>query len=56
VLDQIIEGPDRLERARRVMIEKRDVHSDPDEAALLTSVIRGLKKGDNGDGPQKALT
>jgi hypothetical protein len=44
VLDQVIEGPDRLERARKVMIEKRDACSDPDEAAFLTSIIRTLEK------------
>ena len=45
VFDQVIEGPDRLERARKVLIEKRDAHSDPDEVAFLTSIIRGLEKG-----------
>src|SRR5687767_2262044 len=45
VLDQFIEGPDHLERARKVLIEKRDACSDADEAALLTSIIRGLEKG-----------
>jgi hypothetical protein len=44
VLDQVIEGPDRLERARKVLIEKRDACSDPDEAAFLTSIIRALEK------------
>ena len=43
VFDQYIVGPDSLERARKVLIEKRD--SDPDEAAFLTSVILGLEKG-----------
>ena len=45
VFDQVIEGPDRLERARKVLIEKRDARSDPDEVAFLTSIIRGLEKG-----------
>ena len=45
VFDQFIEGPDRLERARQVLIEKRDARSDSDEVAFLTSVIRGLEKG-----------
>jgi hypothetical protein len=45
VFDQFIEGPDRLERAREVLIEKRDARSDPDEAAFLTSIIHGLEKG-----------
>jgi hypothetical protein len=34
-----------VERARKLLIEKRDARSDPDEAAFLTSVIRGLEKG-----------
>jgi len=45
VLDQYIVGPDSLERARKVLIEKRDTCSDPDEAAFLTSIIGGLEKG-----------
>jgi hypothetical protein len=45
VFDQFIEGPDRLERARQVLIEKRDAESDPDEAAFLASIIRGLENG-----------
>jgi hypothetical protein len=45
VFDQFIEGPDRLERARQVLIEKRDAESDPDEAAFLASIMRGLENG-----------
>jgi len=45
VFDQFIEGPDRLERARQLLIEKRDAESDPDEAAFLTCIIRGLENG-----------
>lgn len=45
VRDQFIERPDRLERAPKVLIEKRDACSDADEAALLTSIIRRLEKG-----------
>ena len=45
VFDQFIEGPDRLERARQVLIEKRDACSDPDEVVFLTGVIRGLEEG-----------
>jgi hypothetical protein len=45
VFDQFIEGPDRLESARKVLIEECDARADPDEAAFLTSVIRGLEKG-----------
>jgi hypothetical protein len=44
VYDRFIGGPDRLEHARKVLIEERDARSDPDEAAFLTSVIRGLEK------------
>jgi hypothetical protein len=50
MFDQFIEGPDRLERARKVLIEKRDARSDADEAAFLTSIILGLESG---DGPPK---
>jgi len=45
MFDQFIEGPDRLERARTVLIERRDACSDANEAAFLTSIIRGLEKG-----------
>ena len=45
VFDQYIGGPDNLERARKVLIEKRDACSGADEAAFLTSIIRGLEKG-----------
>jgi hypothetical protein len=44
VFDQFIEGPDRLERARKVLIEKHDACSDADESAFLTRIIRGLEK------------
>ena len=43
VFDQLIEGPDRLKRARKVLIENRGARSEPDEAAFLTSVIRELE-------------
>ena len=39
-------GPDCLERARRLVIQRRDACSDPDEAACLTSTIRALEKND----------
>jgi hypothetical protein len=45
VFDQFIEGPDRLERARKVLIKKRDACSDADESAFLTRIICGLEKG-----------
>ncbi len=45
VFDQFIEGPDRLERARKVLIGKRDACSDADESAFLTRIIRRLEKG-----------
>jgi hypothetical protein len=44
VFDQFIESPDRLERARKVLIEKRDACSDAADSAFLTSIIRGLEK------------
>ena len=43
--DHYIIGPDVRQRAREVLIEKRDACSDPDEVALLTSVIDGLEEG-----------
>jgi hypothetical protein len=43
--DHYIIGPDSRQRAREVLIEKRDACSDPEEAALLTTVIRGLEEG-----------
>jgi hypothetical protein len=43
--DQYIIGPDARQRAREVLIEKRDACSDPDKVAFLTSVIRGLEEG-----------
>ena len=45
VFDQFIGGHDPLERARNVLIEKRDACSDADQAAFLTSIIGGLEKG-----------
>ena len=47
VFDQYVGGgPDSLERARKLLIERRAAYSDPDEAASLTRVIRWLEKGD----------
>ena len=45
MFDQYIGGLDNLKRARKVLIEKRDACSDPDRAAFLTSIVRGLEKG-----------
>jgi hypothetical protein len=45
VFDQYIGGPDNLERARKVLIEKCEACSDLYSAAFLTSIIRGLEKG-----------
>ena len=42
--DQILEGPDRLEHARKILFEGRAACSDPDETDLLTSIISGLEK------------
>ena len=52
LFDQVVEGPDRLERACNLLIERRAACSDPDEAAFLTTVIRGLEKGDDDDAPK----
>ncbi len=43
--DRYIIGPDARQRAREVLIEKREACSEPDEVAFLTSVIRGLEEG-----------
>jgi hypothetical protein len=43
--DHYIIGPDARQRAREVLIEKRDACSDPDELVFLTSVIHGLEEG-----------
>jgi hypothetical protein len=50
VFDQFIGGPD----ARKLLIEERDACSDPDRAAFLTSIIRGLEKGDDANGPLRS--
>ena len=51
--DHYIIGPDRRQRAREVLIEKRDACLDADEVAFLTAIIRGLEKWDD-SGPPKA--
>ena len=45
VFDQILQGPDRLEHARKILLERRDACSEPDEVAFLTSIIGKLEKG-----------
>ena len=44
VHDQILEGPDRLEHARKILFQRLAACSDPDEVALLASIINGLEK------------
>ena len=44
VFDQILQGPDRLEYARKLLLERRAVSSDPDEVAFLTSTIERLEE------------
>jgi hypothetical protein len=44
IFDQILQGPDRLEHARKLLRERRDASSDPDETAFLTSVIGSLER------------
>lgn len=41
--DRYIIGPDAVQRAREVLIEKCNACSEPDEVAFLTSVIRLLE-------------
>ena len=43
--DHLIIGPDARERAREVLIEKRNACSDPDELVFLKSIIHGLEEG-----------
>ena len=43
VFDQFLQGPDRLEHARKILSERRDACSEPDDAAFLTSVIDRLE-------------
>lgn len=44
VFDQLLQGPDRLEHARKLLLEERASCTDPDDAAFLTSLIGGLEK------------
>jgi hypothetical protein len=44
VFDQILQGPHRLEHARKLLLEKRAACSDPDEVAFLTSIIGALER------------
>jgi len=43
------------QRAREVLIEKRDACSDPDQMALLTSVIEQLNADRRGQGTGKGM-
>ena len=49
--DQYIGPPNRVERARKVLIERRDACSDPDESAFLTGLIRCLADRDDAEVP-----
>ena len=40
VYDQFVEGPDRLERAHKLVIERRAACSDPDESAFLSTALQ----------------
>jgi hypothetical protein len=51
VFDQYLEGPDRLQQARTLVIERRDACADPDEVAFLTSIVTALDNSDGG-GPK----
>jgi hypothetical protein len=44
VFDQILQGPNRLEHARKLLLERRAACSDPDEVAFLTNIIGGLEQ------------
>ena len=43
VFDQMLQGSDRLEHARKILFERRSACSDPDEVAFLTSIIGRLE-------------
>jgi hypothetical protein len=45
--DHYITGPNRRQRARELLIEKRDACSDADEGAFLTTIIRRLETLDD---------
>jgi hypothetical protein len=47
VLDRFLGGPHPLEDARKLLVDKRDSCSDPDEVAFLTTIIHGLDEGNN---------
>jgi hypothetical protein len=51
----VIVGPHAKQRAREVLIEKRDACSDPDQMALLTSVIEQLNADRRGQGTGKGM-
>ena len=55
VYDRYIIGPNAKQRAREVLIEKRDACSDPDQMALLTSVIEQLNADRRGQGTGKGM-
>jgi hypothetical protein len=42
VFDQVIEGPDKLQKARKLLIDRRQAVQDPEEAAFLTRIIEQL--------------
>ncbi len=45
VFDQILQAPEPLEHARRILSERRAACDDPEEAALLTGIIEKLESG-----------
>lgn len=44
IFDQMVEGPDHLAHACKLLIERRAACSDPDEVRLLSSIIDGLEQ------------
>jgi hypothetical protein len=62
VFDHFVQGPDRLENARRLLRERLAACPDPEEADFLTSMIgaleqkapeprRSIRSGGNGSEP-----
>jgi hypothetical protein len=43
-LIRLLQGPDRLEHARKLLVERCAACSDPNEVAFLTSIIEELEQ------------
>jgi hypothetical protein len=52
LFDQFVAGPDRLQRALQLLLERRSACSGVDEAALLAVIIATVEKEVELDGRQ----